>query len=383
MRNARTRTIAALGAVAALTVTGFAPASAGGGHDHDHGHGHGHGHGDFDDLSTVVEGLDGPRGVDALGHGMTLVTETDGTFSLVVERKHRDPKVIELGQVEVSFAPAIAAGRHGTVWLLTGAEDPEGPNADNGAKLFRWRPGMDDPEVVADIAAYQATDPDPYDLEDFPEDSNPFGLAALHHGGVLVADAAGNDLLRVSRDGDIETVARLKPREVEVPEGLPEAGTMTMAEAVATSVTIGEDGSWYVGELRGYPGTAGTSEIWRIRPGTTDAVCDPEHPWGSCKRHADGLTSIMDLGSSRDGILAVTLSKQTWLAIEGDPPAPGSEIGGLFLVKKRHHHGHHGSTKIKELVPDQLVLPGGVDVSGDQAYVVGPVFGPGSLMRID
>ncbi|GAB6986298.1 hypothetical protein JCM10369A_28220 [Nocardioides pyridinolyticus] len=328
----------------------------------------------------MLEGLDGPRGVDALGHGWTVVTETDGTFSLVIERRkhhhHRghgtEPRVIDLGQVPAGFvAPAVSVGKHHTVWVLTVGGEDEG-----AATLYRWRRGWDAPEAFVDIAAYQATDHDPYDLEDSPAESNPFGVAALRNGSVLVADAAGNDLLRVMPDRSIHTVARLKPRTVEIPEDLPGAGTTMPAEAVATSVTVGKDGYWYVGELRGYPATAGTSEIWRIKPGTRDAVCDPEKPWrGACKRFADGLTSIVDLGAGRRGIYAVTLSKMTWLAIEAPEPVPGSDIGGLFLVK-RHH-------RITELVPDQLILPGGVDVADGTPYVVGPVFGPGSLARID
>jgi hypothetical protein len=386
MRSMRTIGIAAT-ATFALAVTA-PPASA-----------HHHGHHD-DTLETVVDGLDGPRGVDALGHGRTLVTETDGTFSLVIERhhhhgfgRHHSPKVIELGQVPADFAPAIAAGPDRTVWILTGGAEPGTPAADGAATLYQWHPGDDAPVAFADIAAYQATDPDPYDLEDFPEDSNPFGLAALSDGSVLVADAAGNDLLHVLADGSIETVARLMPRVVEIPEGLPDAGTTTPAEAVATSVTVGTDGAWYIGELRGYPATAGTSEIWRVAPGTTDATCDPENPWGACERYADGLTSIVDLGAGHRGIYAVTLSKMTWLAIEpapGEEPVPGAEIGGLFLVSRCGHHGSHGSdryhgshVRITELVPDQLTLPGGVDVADETPYVVGPVFGPGALAKID
>ena len=352
------------------TVAAFGPTATASGSHHHH----------LDDLDPVVEGLDGPRGVDALGHGWTVVTETDGTFSLVIERrKHhghhghaRDPKVIELGQVPAGFvAPAVSVGKHHTVWLLTVAGEEEG-----SATLYKWRRGWDAPEAFADIAAYQATDPDPYDLEDLPEDSNPFGVVALRDGSVLVSDAAGNDLLRVMPDRSIHTVARLMPRTVEIPEGLPGAGTTTPAEAVATSVTVGKDGYWYVGELRGYPATAGTSQIWRIKPGTHDAVCNPEKPWtGDCKRYVDGLTSIVDLGADWRGIYAVTLSKMTWLAIEAEEPVPGSEIGGLFLVKRNRH--------VIELVPDQLTLPGGVDVADGTPYVVGPVFGPGSLARID
>ena len=250
MRSARTTLGLAAVATVALAVAAPSPATAGG-HDHHDG-----------TLETVVDGLNGPRGVDALGHGRTLVTESDGTFSLVVEHRGGEaPEVVRLGQVATDFAPAIAAGTHHTVWLLTGGAPPDSPAADGGATLFRWRPGWDAPEPFADIAAYQASDPDPYDLEDLPGDSNPFGLAALKDGSVLVADAAGNDLLHVWPDGSIETVARLKPRNVTVPDGLPDAGTTVPAEAVATSVTVGKDGAWYVGELRGYPATAGTSQI--------------------------------------------------------------------------------------------------------------------------
>lgn len=371
-----------LGAVAAsaLAITALG-SSATAGEDHPPG------------PTTVLEGLDGPRGVDALGHGMTLVTESDGTFSLVIER-HRhghhghhghyghhhssgEPKVIELGQVPGGFAPAIAAGRHHTVWILTGAgappEEEAAPPATEGyATLYQWRPGWDAPVAFADIAAYQATDPDPYDLEEMPAESNPFGVAALWDGSVLVADAAGNDLLRVKKDGSIETVARLMPRMVEIPAGLPDAGQTIPSEAVATSVTVTKRG-WFVGELRGYPATPGTSQVWKITPGATDAVCDPEKPYvGDCRLFSDGLTSVVDLAPARNGVLALSLSKASWLAAEGG--APGSEIGGLYLVRR-------GKTPV-EMVPDQLMLPGGVDTVPGSTYVVGPVFGPGGLYRI-
>jgi hypothetical protein len=76
-------------------------------------------------------------------------------------------------------------------------------------------------------------------------------------------------------------VARLKPRVVSVPEELPDefqgeplppAGTPVPSEAVATSVTVGADGSYYVSELRGFPATPGTSQVWRIAPGSVNAI---------------------------------------------------------------------------------------------------------------
>src|SRR4029450_4112878 len=102
----------------------------------------------------------------------------------------------------------------------------------------------------------------------------------LPDGSVLVSDAAANDLLRVYPHGRIITVARLKPRGVAVPHelrhvGFPPAGTLLPSEAVATSVTVGADGYYYVGELRGFPATPGTSHVWRVAPGGGHAGCAP------------------------------------------------------------------------------------------------------------
>lgn len=340
----------------------------------------GHGHGGGSTLHRVAD-LDGPRGVASVLPGKTLVTEADGTFSLVVERHHGDAKVIELGSVGApGFANAID-NRGKTVYVLTGGGEP----GTGAATLYKWKPWWDEAKPVADIAAYQATDPDPYDLEDFPEDSNPFGVVALKHGGVLVSDAAGNDLLRVRYDGSIQTIARIMPRTVEVPEGLPAtdpegnplppAGTPIPSEGVATSVTVGADGYYYLGELRGFPATPGTSQIWRINPHAKDAVCDPEHPYrGACRLYKDGMTSIVDLGADRWGnIYAVSLSKLSWLAVELG--VEGSEVGALYRISPNRH--------VTELAKDQLITPGGVDVSWTgKVYTTGPVFGPGALSTV-
>jgi hypothetical protein len=329
-------------------------------------------------IPLVVD-LNGPRGVTVGPLGLVGYAEGDGSFSALVTKGPFAGTLLSLGSVPPTYiAPSLAMGHFGQTYVLTAG----GPPGTGAATLYKWLPGANSPRAIADIAAYQATDPDPYNLADDPGESNPFNVAVLPDGSVLVSDAAANDLLRVFRNGKIVTVARLKPRVVKVPDELPDtdefppAGTRLPSEAVATSVTVGADGYYYVGELRGFPATPGKSQVWRIKPDSVNAVCDPEAPRrGACQRYADGFTSIVALGAGDDGsIYIVELVKQSWLQWElglADPP-----VGGLFRIPR-------GGGPAQELAADQLILPAGVAVAGSKTvYVTGPVFGPGALSKI-
>jgi hypothetical protein len=326
----------------------------------------------------LVEGLDGPRGVVVGPAGRVVFAEGDGSFSEVVVRGSNAGAVIPLGGVPPTYiAPAIAVDGRGQIYVLAAQGAPG-----SGGTLYRATPGEPSLRAVADIQAYQQHDTDPYNLTGEPEESNPFGVATLRDGSVLVADAAGNDLLRVYANGRIVTVARLKPRMVAVPDelpdvGFPPAGSVLPSEGVATSVAVGADGYYYVGELRGFPATPGTAQIWRIAPDSVDAVCDPAAPaTGTCQRYADGFTSIVDLEAGPDGSLyVVQLANQSWLQWELDLGGP--PIGSVFRIPA-------GGGAPDELAPGELMLPGGVAVGRDGAvYATSPVFGPGAVLRID
>jgi hypothetical protein len=325
------------------------------------------------DVRTIVDGLEGPRGIAGGPAGSLVFAEGDGSFSILFGR-HQVP----LGEVPATFiAPAVAT-RGLQIFLLTAG----GPPGSGAATLYRSTFGHTRP--VADIGAYQQTDPDPYNLADPPEESNPFGVAALRDGSVLVSDAAANDLLRVFPNGNIITVARLKPRVVAVPPGLPAtfmgrpippAGTMIPSEAVATSITVGADGYYYVGELRGFPATPGRSQIWRIAPNSVNAVCDPMAPMtGPCQRYADGFTSIVDLEAARNGsIYVVELVQQSWLQWEMGIAPPIGRVSRLLPG---------GANKIE--LTDDLTLPAGVAIGHDgEVFVTTPVFGPGAIVRVN
>ena len=336
------------------------------------------------ERDVAVGGFEGVRGFDIGASGMTVVAEADGTISRVFRVGRKAGTSRTIAKVKPNFvAAALAVADDNAVWILTAGG--EGPGF---GSLYLKRPG-EKKKLVANIQAWVAeNNPDPFDLEENPTDSNPYGVAALPNGAALVADAANNSVLRVSRAGKIRHIARVKPRVVEMPAGyedvelppgeppLPPAGTELPAEAVVTSVAVGRDGAIYLGELRGFPGTPETSQIWRVRPGAKDAICRPANPQkGKCRRVADGLTSVVALEvGQRGAIYAAELSKMSWFAMELE--LPGSEVGSVWRI-------NYDRDSRRELGAGKVILPGAV-ATGPRggAFVSGPIFGPGGFQRV-
>ncbi len=362
---------AALTTAAAAALLVAAPLAAG-------GSAQAAGDADSGPVARAVASVSGPRGLDMGPEGTLLVSRANGSFGIVARAGADRGTFQMLGRVPRGFlAPALDMNRRGQVFVLTTAGEP---GARGAATLYRWtaRHGR---TKVADIAAYQQVDVDGADLEDNPTDSNPYGVAALDDGSALVADAAGNDLLRVAADGTITTVARILPRKVRVPRGLgdeaPPAGTRIPSEAVPTAVTVGADGYAYVGELRGFPATPGTSQIWRVHPDATDAVCDPAHPRrGKCRRVVADMTSIVALQAGPRGSLVVgELAKQGWLKAEMAQD-PTSVVGSVVVVGRDRQVRH-------ELAAGEIPWPGDVAVDRwGRVFVTAPIFGPGAIWRI-
>jgi len=207
----------------------------------------------------------------------------------------------------------------GGMWALTTAPDGRLYSVSRGGKT---RP-------VAEISAFEeAENPDGGEI-----DSNPFDLAALGGGSVLVADAAANAVLIADRTGYVDWVATLPeevvpsdhakdvagcpnpPAELAFVCGLPDS---MPAQPVTTSVAVGPDGAYYVSELKGFPAPLGKSQVWRIEPGTRHAECGSSP---ACEVIADGFTSIVDINFGPDGTLyVVELDENSWLGLEVDPP---------------------------------------------------------------
>lgn len=161
--------------------------------------------------------------------------------------------------------------------------------------------------------------------------SNPFRLTPVSGNTFLLADAAGNTLLRVTSSGGVELVALFTPPTgdgtgstdsddwLEFPFAGAGDGTC-FVQPVPNTVAVADDGGVYVGELTGV-GALGVSRVWRIEPGTKDAVC----PSDDCEVVLDGLTSIIDMAIGPDGSLyVVEYDEAGWLTAFG----AGTPVGG-------------------------------------------------------
>lgn len=265
------------------------------------------------DFVTPVFGLsNGPEGsLLVADSGQGIVELRGGSGQLIAAL----PQVTDVAKI----------GEH-AMWALTSGDD---------RKLYIVKRDGSKREV-ADIGAFEASvNPDRGEI-----DSNPFDLAKLGDGKVLVADAAANALLTVNRRGSIDWVATLPDERVptrnakklvgcpdpdpdfafvcDLPDRIP-------AEPVTTSVAVGPDGAYYLSELKGFPAPLGRSRIWRIEPGTRHARCGSSP---ACSVVADGFTSIVDINFGPDGTLhVVELDEASWLAIElGGADAVGGAV---------------------------------------------------------
>jgi hypothetical protein len=195
--------------------------------------------------------------------------------------------------------------------------------------------GMRGLTIAADLGAYEAA----HNPDGVVPDTDPVGFQR-HGSGYMIADAGGNDILRVGNHGAITTEAVFASRTVPDPFAPPPA-TVDM-QAVPTSVVRGPDGAWYVSQLTGFPFPTGAAQIFRVVPGQTPTV------------YASGFTNITDLAWRGDTLYAVELSTAGLLN------EPGLPSGALVKAVP-------GGDPVT--VVDNLPAPYGVAIRAGSAYV--------------
>ncbi len=278
--------------------------------------------------------------------GGTATRIVDGVLSAIDDSK------------EVFGTSSVAVASDGTVWYTVGG--PAAGAADTRAKIKGgegvgqlYKLGADGKSVsVADLAAFEtANNPDAQQPGNTLPDSNVNGVALTSDGGAVVADAGANDLLTVDSSGKI-SVAAVFPVVFQAAPPDPTASAapgaspqMIPMDPVPTSVAVGPDGAFYVGQLTGFPFPKGLASVWKVVPGQ-DPVA-----------YAGGFTNIMGVAFAPDGSLYVVE-----LAHDGLLAAQGLPMGGLWKVPAG------GGTP--ELITDALPAPGGVSVGTDGTVYV-------------
>jgi hypothetical protein len=321
------------------------------------------GHNNNSEAKELLTGLSSPKGIDTF-LGQPVVAQ--GAFGppgpvLIHLQSFFGSHTFEV--TEPLNLVDIAIAHDGSAWLL-------------GADFVLYRKTFwGDPQPVANIAEYQLTDPDPDNQADDPSESNPYGLAVLPNGDALVADAAGNDVLRVTKRGDISTFARFAPELISTDHipGFP--APFIDSEAVPTSIAVGRDGV-YVGQLQGFPFRPGTSEIYKIPFWADGAVCDTDGPSKDCKVAVNDLTSIQDIALDKwsGKFYVYELAEEGAGAFE-----EGFETGVFPPAVLLEVRGDHR----RELAAGQLSQPGGVTVGlFGKVFVTDGMFSDGRLLTV-
>ena len=171
-----------------------------------------------------------------------------------------------------------------------------------------------------------------------------------------VLDAGGNDLFSQRAFGSKPTLETVFPTRTTTD---PLTGEAVVRQPVPTSVAVGPDGAFYVGELTGFPFQAGTAQVYRI-----NAEGQPEV-------YAGGFTNIVDLAFDNSGGLYV-------LEYDADGILNGSDAGALIYVSP------DGKTRTT-IADDQLINPTGLEIGSDGDIYIsnkGFIAGQGEVLRL-
>jgi sugar lactone lactonase YvrE len=194
-------------------------------------------------------------------------------------------------------------------------------------------------------------------------DTDPFGLL-VEPGGVLVADSGANDLVRVAANGSVSLLATF-----------PSRGTGRTTDSVPTSLTVGPDGAYYVGELTGVPFTAGSANIYRLDP-STDSM---PHIFTVGEAFLTGFKTVIGLRFDAAGTLYVLQYGSAATQLVGP---------GLLIrivpdktqpdIRSRYQHG------TRTTLLNNLTQPTGIVIGSDGAIYIsnhGITAGGGTVVR--
>lgn len=306
----------------------------------------------------------GPEGIRCYGTTGSITRVDLGTGAATRVATQLPSLAVEDGSFATGVHDVSFQGRGNGFLTIGFGGDPASRTADFGpagasfARLARTD-ASGNWENQQDLGTYEA-DVNPTGDE---EDSNPYGVLSLP-GKRVVADAGANALNQVDANGTISTLATFPDEMVEAPTFLElPPGTLIPMDAVPTSVALGPDGHYYIGQLTGFPFPAGGAKIFRVpAQGGTPEV------------YAAGFTAIIDVAFGADGSLYVLEIAKNGLL---DAFIFNDWTGALIRVAP-------DGTRT-EMAEGALFAPGGVAIGTNGALYVtnNSIFsGTGEVLRI-
>jgi hypothetical protein len=257
-----------------------------------------------------------------------------------------------------SEVSGVAVSKRGGYIAYTTTEHPSEEVNSNAALHIRDRYGA---TRTVSIAAYEnAVNPDKvnhYGIANAPacakqilgpdasytgrKDSHAFSVAAYRNGSWLVADAAGNDIVKVNRKGKVSTVAVLPPQPLKITAenvgalGVPAdcfVGLTYNFEPVPTDVEVGPNGYLYVSTLAGGPEVGARSSVYRVNPRN-----------GHSKLLATGFAGATNLALFKGKIYVAELFGGQISVIRNGAPAKYLALPGALSVEAGRGHLYAGT----------------------------------------
>jgi streptogramin lyase len=232
-----------------------------------------------DPVHVVASGFAGPLHVAVAPDGSLLDADA---FLGAIDRVDPGTGAVTKVTDAPGFSPGVGV-KGGQVYFTLS----QGEEETTAAALFRW---TEDEGVtqVADMLAWEM-DKNP-DGQPHVDDaaSNPYAVLALP-GRVIVADAAGNDLVEVRSNGAMRTLTRFPVSfkgdcATATNNGVPNGG----CDPTPTDVKLGPDGFLYVSGLGG----EAEGHIWKVNATT-----------GQIVEHHDGFPPFTGIAVGNDGSL--------------------------------------------------------------------------------
>ncbi|MGW9405557.1 ScyD/ScyE family protein [Arthrobacter sp. NPDC055585] len=245
------------------------------------------------EVTTLASGLTAPLHIALGSHRSIFLAQTEaGSVDRIGPRG--ELTTLDPG-IENYISDSVSRYGGTTYYTLTTGEGLQMP--ENNVALLRSVDRRGNIRTITDLAEYERRanpdqvntygfrDLDPGCLAQLPpsavytglQDSHPYATAKTW-GGILIADAGANAILRVSeRTGRTSTVAVLPPIPVTVDAAVVEQrnlpacalGATWYSEPVPTDMALGRDGRIYVASLPGAVAggeTTGPGSVYRVNP---------------------------------------------------------------------------------------------------------------------